>query len=146
MLDKINKDMISAMKSKDKETLSVIRMIKASIQLDEINKKRQLEDDEIISIITKQVKMRKESIEEFKKANRTDLIEQTESEIEILNKYLPEQLSDDELTAIIESVIEKVDAKTTNDIGKIMKEIIPLTKGKADMAKVNLIIKQQLNS
>jgi uncharacterized protein YqeY len=146
MLEKITSDMISAMKSKDKETLDVIRMIKGAIQLEEINKKKKLEDDEIISIISKQIKMRRESIEEFKKANRTDLIDKNEHEIEILNKYLPIQLTDEELNNIIDEVIKKTEAKSQNDIGKLMKELIPLIKGKADMSKVNFIIKTKLDA
>lgn len=145
MLEKITNDMITAMKAKDKKKLDVVRMIKGAIQLEEINKKKKLEDDDVIAIISKQIKMRKESIEEFKKANRVDLIEQTESEITILNEYLPEQISDEELTKIITDVIVKVDAKVASDMGKIMKELIPLIKGKADMGKVNMIIKEKLS-
>lgn len=146
MLEKITNDMISAMKSKDKETLDVIRMIKGAIQLEEINKKKKLDDDEIISIISKQIKMRRESIEEFKKANRIDLIEKNEQEIEMLNRYLPVQLTFEELDNIIDAAIEKTEAKTQNDIGKLMKELIPLIKGKADMSKVNSIIKTKLGA
>ena len=145
MLEQLTNDMISAMKAQDKQTLSVIRMVKGAIQLEEINKKKKLENDEIIAIVSKQIKMRKESIEEFKKANRTDLISQTEAEIVILNKYLPVQLDDEELSKIVLDVIAKVDAKGANDMGKIMKELVPLIKGKADMTKVNSIIKEKLS-
>jgi uncharacterized protein YqeY len=145
MLEKLTNDMISAMKNKDKETLSVVRMVKGAVQLEEINKKKKLEDEDIIAIISKQIKMRKESIEEFKKGNRNDLIGQTESEIKILEKYLPAQLSDEELTKIVEEIIEKVGAKEASDMGKIMKELIPLIKGKADMGRVNLLIKEKLS-
>ena len=138
-------DMKQAMKDKDKLTLSVIRLVKGSIQLEEINKKSILSNDDILSIIIKQVKMRKESIVEFEKANRIDLIEELNKEINILNKYLPIQLSDEELDIIITEVINKVNAKNNSDTGKIMKELIPLIKGKADMSKVNLIIKEKLS-
>ena len=138
-------DMKQAMKDKDKLTLSVIRLVKGSIQLEEINKKSILSNDDILSIIIKQVKMRKESIVEFEKANRIDLIEELNKEINILNKYLPIQLSDEELDIIITEVINKVNAKTNSDTGKIMKELVPLIKGKADMSKVNLIIKEKLS-
>jgi uncharacterized protein YqeY len=136
MLERLTNDMISAMKAKDKEILNVIRMVKGAIQLEEIKVKKKLDDDDIITIISKQIKMRKESIEEFKKANRTDLIEQTEAEITILNKYMPAQLSDEELNKIVTDVITKVDAKIPSDMGKVMKELLPLIKGKADMSKV----------
>ena len=145
MLERLTNDMISAMKAKDKETLGVIRMVKGAVQLEEINKKKKLEDDDIVAIISKQIKMRKESIEEFKKGNRDDLITQTESEIEILNKYLPVQLSDEELTKIVDEAITKVGAKEVSDMGKIMKELIPLIKGKADMGRVNSLIKEKLS-
>lgn len=145
MLEKITSDMITAMKARDKKKLDVVRMIKGAIQLEEINKKKKLEDDDVIAIISKQIKMRKESIEEFKKANRVDLIERAESEITILNEYLPEQLGDEDLTKIITEVIVKVDAKVASDMGKIMKELVPLIKGKADMGKVNMIIKEKLS-
>jgi uncharacterized protein YqeY len=145
MFERINNDIVNAMKAKDKETLDVIRMVKGAMQLESISKKRNLEDDEVIAIVSKQIKMRKESIEEFKKANRTDLIEKTESEIVILNKYLPEQLSDEELSKIIDEIIVKVEAKNDKDMGKIMKELAPLVKGKADMGKVNMIIKEKLS-
>jgi uncharacterized protein YqeY len=104
MLEKLTNDMISAMKARDKEKLSVIRMVKAAIQLEEINKKKKLEDDDVIAIISKQIKMRKESIEEFKKASRSDLIDQTQSEIDILVTYLPTQLSEEELSKIVSEV------------------------------------------
>jgi uncharacterized protein YqeY len=145
MIERLTSDMINAMKAQDKETLSVIRMIKGAIQLEEINKKKKLEDDDVIAIISKQIKMRKESIEEFKKGNRNDLITQAESEIAILNKYLPEQISDEKLNNIIDEVIAKVEAKSANDMGKIMKELVPLIKGKADMGKVNSLIKEKLS-
>ncbi len=146
MLDKINKDMIDAMKNHEKNKLDVIRMIKGSIQLEEISKKRELTDEDILDIIAKQVKMRKESIEEFKKVGRTDLIAQNESELEILFEYLPAQLSEEELSKIIDDVITKVDAKNIADMGKIMKELIPSIKGKADMNKVNVMIKEKLSA
>lgn len=145
MLEKLTNDMISAMKAKDKEKLSVIRMVKAAIQLEEINKKKKLEDEDVIAIISKQIKMRKESIEEFKKANRSDLIDQTQSEIDILVTYLPVQLSEEELSNIISEVITKVEAKSATDMGKIMKELLPLIKGKADMGQVNGMIKEKLS-
>lgn len=145
MLDKLTSDMITAMKAQDKETLAVIRMVKAAIQLEEINKQKKLDDDDVVAIVSKQIKMRKESIAEFEKANRQDLIEKTQAEINILNKYLPEQLSDEELDAIISDIIAKVEAKSTNDMGKIMKELSPLVKGKADMGKVNQMIKEKLS-
>lgn len=146
MIERINNDMIAAMKNKDTETLNVIRMVKGAIQLEEISKKRKLEDEEIIGIVAKQIKLRKESIAEFEKGNRDDLINKTINEISILNNYLPPQLSDEELSDIISDVIARVDAKAMSDMGKIMKELAPLVKGKADMDRVNQIIREKLSN
>ena len=146
MIERINNDMIAAMKNKDTETLNVIRMVKGAIQLEEISKKRKLEYEEIIGIVAKQIKLRKESIAEFEKGNRDDLINKTINEISILNNYLPPQLSDEELSDIISDVIARVDAKAMSDMGKIMKELAPLVKGKADMDRVNQIIREKLSN
>lgn len=145
MREKILNHLVSAMKEKNKDLLSVLRMVKGSIQLEEINLKRELNDDEVIQIISKQIKSRKESISEFEKGNRVDLIEKTENEILILEKYLPEQLSTDEIKRIVDEVFKKVNPSGKADMGKIMKEIIPLIKGKADMSEVNEIIKIKLD-
>jgi uncharacterized protein len=146
MLEILNADMISAMKDKNKEVLAVVRMVKAAVQLEQINKQKELTDEDVIGIVAKQIKMRLDSIEEFKKGNRGDLIVQVESEIAILNKYLPEQLSDDELTNIIDEVFSIVNPTLSSDMGKIMKELMPKVKGKADMTKVNSIIKEKLEN
>lgn len=145
MRDQLTKDMITAMKSGDKQLLSVIRMVKSQIQLDEIASKNESTDEEVITIISKQIKMRKDSIVEFEKAGRDDLVKQNQFEIDLLKRYLPEQLDEQTVTKIIEETILKVNATTTNDMGKLMKELIPLLKGKADMGLVNTIIKNKLN-
>ena len=136
-------DLVAAMKNQDKETLSVLRMVKGAIQLEEINKKSELSDEDFIGVISKQIKTRKESIAEFEKAGRNDLIEQNKKEIEILNKYMPEQLSLEEVNKIIEEAFTKLNP-TNKDMGLIMKEVSPKLKGKADMSQVNAIIKEKL--
>lgn len=146
MKERILEDLKNAMKSKDKETLSVIRMVKGSIQLEEINKKQELNDDEIISIIAKQIKTRKESIAEFEKGGRVDLIASTASEIEILNKYMPEQMSEEEVLVIIEQAFNEVNPTSIKDMGKLMGLITPKVKGKADLGFVNKIIREKLNN
>ena len=145
MRQTILNDLVAAMKNKDKETLSVLRMVKGAMQLEEINKKHELTDEEVISVISKQIKTRKESILEFEKANRSELIEQTKKEIDILSKYMPEQMSEEEINKVIEEVFSKVMPQSVKDMGKIMKEITPLVKGKADMSLVNKLIKDRLN-
>ena len=145
MRKKILNDLVAAMKNKDKEKLGVLRMVKVAMQLEEINKKRELNDDEVISVIAKQIKTRKESIVEFEKANRQELITQTQLEIDILNSYMPEQMSEEEINKVIVEVFSKVQPESIKDLGKVMKEITPLVKGKADMSLVNKLIKEKLN-
>lgn len=145
MRDKIINDIMTAMKNKEKEKLSVLRMVKGAIQLEEINKKKNLDDNEVISVISKQIKTRKESIVEFAKGNRQDLIEQTEKEIEILNEYMPEQLSEAEILLIINKAIEELKPQAISDMGKIMKEINPKLIGKADMSLVSRLVKEKLS-
>ena len=137
LVEKLKKDMIEAMKNKDKEKLTVIRMVKAALDKERIDKKAEVNDYLLIDVVNKQVKMRNDSLEEFKKANRADLIKQTEEELEILKDYLPEQLSEEEVIAIIEEVINEVNAETIKDMGKVMKEVTPKVKGKADMKHVS---------
>lgn len=144
--EKINNDMINYMKSKDSFALGVVRMVKGAIQLEKINLKRDLNDDEVIAVISKQIKMRNDSIAEFTKANRTDLVDQYKKEIELLNKYMPEQLTDEEIDKIIDEAFAKINPTSSKDMGLIMKEVSPKLKGRADMGKVNSIIKERLNN
>jgi len=146
LLEKLNNDMINYMKSKDSFSLGVVRMVKGAVQLEKINKKRDLTEDEVIAVISKQIKMRNDSIQEFAKAGRNDLVEQNKKEIEILEKYMPEQLTEEEINNIINKAFEKVNPTSPKDMGLIMKEISPSLKGKADMGKVNAIIKEKLSN
>ena len=146
MKNRIIEDIKIAMKAQDKERLAVVRMLKADIQMAELNKKADLTDDEIISIVSKQIKMRKDSINEFEKGNRTDLIDQANSEIKILEEYLPEQLSEQEVNDIINDVFNKVNPTTQADMGKIMGMLTPLVKGKTDMGIVSKIVKEKLSN
>ena len=146
LVKQIQDDMVSCMKSKDSFTLGVIRMVKGAMQLEAINKKAELNDADVISVIQKQIKMRNDSISEFEKAGRVDLIEQNKKEIEVLNKYMPKQLSDSELNDIIDDVFKVVNPSSQKDIGLIMKELTPRVKGQADMSKVSLIVKERLTN
>ena len=137
-------DLVTAMKSQDKETLSVLRMVKGAIQLEEINKKSELSDEDFIGVVSKQIKTRKESIAEFEKAGRTDLVEQTQKEIEILNKYMPEQLSEEEVLKVIDEAFNTVNPQAQSDMGKLMGFVTPKLKGKADMSFVSKTIKEKL--
>ena len=145
MVEKLNKDMIEAMKNKDKEKLAVIRAVKASMDKERIDKKREINDDLLLDVVNKEVKMRKESIEEFKKGNRDDLIKATEAELEILKGYLPEQLDLEEVKKIIDEIFDEVKPTGQKDMGAIMKEATSKLKGKTDMKEVSNIIRTKLS-
>ena len=118
MVEKLDKDMIEAMKSKDKDRLVVIRMVKAALKQEQIDHKKEINDDLLIDVINKQIKMRKDSIIEFEKGNRTDLVEKTQKEINVLMAYLPEQLSTEEVEKIINEIFEEVKPESQKDMGK----------------------------
>lgn len=149
LYDTIMTDMKEAMKSHDKETLSTLRFLKSAIDLFKINNKMDRtespSDDTVIEVVSKQVKTHKESIEEFKKAGRNDLVENLLKEVQVLSKYLPEQLSEDEIRSKIDEVVSSIKASSIKDMGKVMKELTPIFKGKADMKLVNTIVKEKLN-
>ena len=144
MKEKILEDLKNAMKNQDKDTLSTIRLLKGALQLEEINKKSELTDDEIIGIVSKQIKTRKESISEFEKAGRDDLAIKTKNEITILEKYLPEQLDISEVNKIIDDAFDKIKPTSMKDMKDIMAYVNPLVKGKADMGYVSKTIKDRL--
>ena len=146
MLEQINKDIVDAMKSKDTLKLSTLRMLKGAIDLERINKKLdKVLDEDIVTIIGKQIKTRKESILEFEKGNRHDLIEKTNAEIEILNAYMPEMMTEDEIVLVVMDAINEVNATSIKDMGSVMRIVSPKVKGKADMSLVSTIIKSKLN-
>ena len=143
MKDRIAKDIVTAMKEKDKVTLETLRMVKGAIQMEEIKAKKELTDDDIALVIGKQIKTRKKSIEEFKKGNREDLISKTTEEIKVLEKYMPEQLSTEEIDAIVTRAISELGASIPSDMGKVMGKVTPLLKGKADMGLVSKLVKER---
>lgn len=141
MKERITNDLKAAMKEQNKELLSVLRMVKGAIQMEEIKVKHELSDDEVIAIIGKQIKTRKESIVEFEKGGRNDLIEKTNEEINMLNVYMPKQLSEEEIKAEIDKVFEEL-KPASNEMGKIMQALSNL-KGKADMGLVSKLVKER---
>ena len=144
MIEKLDKDMIEAMKNKEKDRLTVIRMVKAALKQEQIDHKKEINDDLLIDVVTKQIKMRKDSITEFEKGNRKDLIEKTEEEIKVLENYLPEQLSMEEVIKIIDEIMDEVKPESSKDMGKVMKEAQAKLKGKTDLKEVSSIIKERL--
>ena len=132
-LDRLNHDLKEAMRSKDKVRLSVIRMVKGAMQNEAIQfKKDMLTEDEALTVLLREVKQRKDSLQEFEKANRQDLAAKLQEELQILDEYMPEQLSEDELRKIVSQAIEETGATSKKDIGKVMSCVLPKVKGKAD--------------
>ena len=144
MVEQLEKDMIEAMKAKDMFRLTVIRMVKGALKQEQIDHKKEINDELLIDVVNKQIKMRKDSITEFEKGNRTDLVEQTQKEIDILLKYLPEQLSSEEVEKIINDIFEEVKPEGMKDMGKVMGLAQGKLKGKADMKEVSTLIRNKL--
>lgn len=144
MVEQLEKDMIEAMRNKEKERLTVIRMVKASMKQEQIDRKREINDELLIDVVNKQIKMRKDSLTEFEKGNRQDLISKTQEEIDILMKYLPEQLSEAEVLKIIDEIFEETKPESQKDMGKVMGLAQNKLKGKADMKTVSTIIRGKL--
>lgn len=140
----LQQDLKTAMKEKDSVRKSVITMSRAAILQIEKDKKIELDDEGVIEVIAKGVKQRKDAIPEFEKGNRLDLVENLEKEIDILMSYLPQQLSEDEVSRIIADTIVEVGAQSAKDMGKVMSALMPKVKGRADGKLVNIIVKQQL--
>lgn len=142
---KLDSDMITSMKEGKKLRLTVLREIKAGMKQANIDQKKEMNDELLIEVVSKGVKTRRESIKEFEKGNRSDLIDKTKEEITILEEYLPKQLEEDELRNIIDEVFNKVNPTSMKDMGKVMGMVTPLVKGRADMSLVSSIIKSKLN-
>lgn len=144
--DQLTEDMKQAMKDREngKLRLSVIRMVRANIKNVEINDKKELTDDEVLAVLMKEVKMRQDSLEEFQKAGRSELVAQAEEEIKILKKYLPEAFSDEELKGIVAEVVAEVGAATMKDMGKVMPAVMAKTKGRADGKRINAMVRELL--
>ncbi len=145
-LDDLNAALKEALKSRDDVRVSVIRMIKASLKNKEIEKMGSLTDDEILSVLSSLAKQRRESIEQFAAAGRTELVARETKELEIVQSYLPKQLSSQELDSIILSAISESGASSMNDLGKVMKVLMPKVKGVADGKAVNQRVKDLLSS
>ena len=146
MFNNIKKDLISAMKEQDKFKLSVLRMLKSALQTEEINKKNELTEDEVLNVIKKQVKVRSASLEEYKEYGRNDLADNLEKEIEILKTYLPEELSHEELTKIIDEQFNIIKPTSVKDMGKVIKVVSSIVGTRADMSEVSKIVKEKINN
>ncbi len=145
LLEKLQDEMKKALKSGEKERLSVIRMLISEIKKVQIDKKKELTDEEIIQILQRYAKQRKEAIQQYKKANREDLVEKEERELEIVQEFLPEPLSKEEIEKIVEEVIKETGASSMKDMGKVMKTVMEKVKGRAEGSIVSQIVKSKLS-
>ncbi|MGB8953902.1 MAG: GatB/YqeY domain-containing protein [Tumebacillaceae bacterium] len=144
LTERLNNDMKQAMKDKDKVRLSVIRMVRTAIKNAEIDQQRTLSDDEVIAVLNREMKQRRDSLQAFESAGRQDLVEEVKQEIQVLIDYLPAQMSEDEVRAVVREVIAEVGAAGKSDMGKVMSALMPKVKGRADGKLVNQIVGQEL--
>lgn len=145
MEEQIKKDLTSAMKEKNTFKLNVIRMLKSAIQMEAINKKDTLTDDEVIAVIKREVKKRNSSIEEYTKYNKMEMVETLKSEVEILSAYLPEELSEEKLIEVIDETISSLGASSIKDMGNVIKTISVNYGASVDMGKVSKLVKEKLS-
>lgn len=146
LLQDLTSDMVSAMKSRDKGTLAVVRMLKAAVQNAQIEAGHDLTPDEEVAVMSREYKQRKESLAEFEKAGRQDLVDKTNHELTVVEKYLPKQLSADDVNKIVQETIAAVGASSMKDFGKVMGAVMPKVKGQADGKVVNQAVKAALSS
>ncbi len=143
--ERITADMKAAMKAGDRDRLGVIRMLLAAVKQREVDDRRELDDGEILAVVEKLVKQRRESVSQFTAGGRTDLADRESAEIDVLSSYLPEPLSDDELSALIDAAVAETGAETLRDMGKVMARIKTDAQGRADMAAVSARVKAKLS-
>ncbi|MEW8627963.1 MAG: GatB/YqeY domain-containing protein [Candidatus Thiodiazotropha sp.] len=141
---RIQDDVKVAMKAKDKERLGTLRLITAAIKQREVDERAELDDSQVLAILDKMIKQRRDSVEQYESAGRQELADQEKSEIAIIEDYLPAGLSDDEVASLIESAIQEVGAAGMQDMGKVMGKLKPQMQGRADMGKVSGLVKQKL--
>lgn len=146
LFDRINADIVAAMKAKDEAALSALRMLKSALKYKEVDLKRELKDEDVIGVLSQQAKQRREAIEGFEKGGAADRAASEKAELALIEKYLPAQMTDDEIKAAVVSVVAAVGATGPKDMGKVMGALNPKVKGKADMAKVSAIVKAQLGA
>ena len=142
----ITEDMKSAMKAGEKDRLKVVRLILAAIKQVEVDKRIELDDAAVLAVLDKMVKQRRDSVEQFENGNREDLAAIERAEIEVLQQYLPEQLSADELAALVDEAIAASGAESMRDMGKVMGQIKAKAAGRADMGALSTLVKERLNA
>ncbi|WP_409341334.1 GatB/YqeY domain-containing protein [Paenibacillus sp. MBLB4367] len=143
--ERLNEDMKQAMKSQDKFRLSVIRMVRSAIKNIEIDQRKTLDDSEVLDILSREIKQRRDSLLDFEKAGRDDLATTVKAEIDVIAVYLPQQLTEEEVKEIVQQTISEVGASSKADMGKVMSALMPKVKGRADGKLVNQVVQQSLN-
>ncbi|ALI33122.1 GatB/YqeY domain-containing protein [Weissella cibaria] len=144
LLEQLTSDMKEAMKAKDKVTLGVVRMVKASVSNEQIKLGHDLTADEELAVLSREMKQRVEEMESYKDADRADLAEEIQGQIDVLKRYMPAQMSEDEVVAIVKETIAEVGASSKADLGKVMGALMPKVKGKADGKLVNTTVQSLL--
>jgi len=145
MKDQLMSDLKEAMKAKDTVRKSTITMLRSQIKQYEVDNRADITEEQIVDIIAKQVKQKNAAIEEFEKAERIDLVDEAKEEIKVLMAYLPEQMTEEEIRALVAQVISEVGAASQKDMGKVMGALSPKTKGKADNKLVSQVVRELLN-
>ena len=144
MYDSIKSEIVKAMKEHNKERLNVLRMVKAAVDLEHIDNKVEINDELVLSVVLKQVKMRDDSIEQYSKTSRSDLVEKETMELNILKEFLPKPLTDSEVDELISEAIEEIKSEGMKDMGKIMGYLSPKVKGRTDQKALSIKIKERL--
>jgi len=144
LFDKINADIVTAMKAKDEASLSALRMVKSALKYKEVDLKRELKDEEVLDVLSHQAKQRRESVEGFEKGGRADSAESERAELALIERYLPPKLTEVELEAMVAEAIQTVGAASPRDMGKVMGALTPKLKGRADMGRVSAMVKSKL--
>lgn len=144
--NKFNDLLHESMRSHDEISRDTMRMLLTSLKLAEVEKKQELDDTAVLALVQKEIKSRHESIIDFNKGNRADLVEKTEKEIKVLEQFLPKQMSDEELQAVVNEAIKEVNAQNPSDMGKVMKLVIPRVQGKASSDRISGLVKQLLQN
>lgn len=142
---KIKADMENALRAGDKPRLSLLRLVISAINYSEIDKQKKLDDNDVIEVLSREAKKRRESIEAFEKGNRQDLADKEKAELALITEYMPQQMSREEIIAIVQKAISEIGASSPSDKGKVMSKVIPLTKGRAEGKEVNDIVSELLS-
>jgi uncharacterized protein len=144
--DRIADDMRAAMKAREQTRVSTLRMLMAAMKNTQVEKGHELDDEEVVEVIAREAKRRRESMEAFEKGGRPELVEKEGSELAVLETYLPERLSDDDLAALVDEAIAETNATSPKEMGQVMKALMPKVKGRADGAAVSALVRARLGA